>query len=119
MAFAKKVLKDLPTDFWCYKIAFYLDGVGFVYIRNPKDQAMAPSGRVWQKCNEGLAEGYTAKGSGSGTSGKYVRFIVATSFWKGVICAKIYEKMDRKVFSKFLLENFQEMINNAGKQSRL
>ena len=119
VAFAKKMLKDQPTDFWCNKIAFYLDGVGFVYKRNPKDQAMAPSGRVWRKRNEGLAEGCTAKGSACGTGGNYVKFIVAISFGKGVICAKSYEKMDGEFFSKFLLENFEEMVNNAGKQSRL
>eukprot|EP00112_Aurelia_sp_Birch-Aquarium-sp1_P008431 Seg1928.5 transcript_id=Seg1928.5/GoldUCD/mRNA.D3Y31 product="Transposable element Tcb2 transposase" protein_id=Seg1928.5/GoldUCD/D3Y31 len=119
VAFAKKMLKDQPANFWCNKIAFYLDGVGFVYKRNPKDQVMAPSGRVWRKRNEGLAQGCTAKGSACGTGGKYVKFIVAISFRKGVICAKSYEKMDGEFFSKFLLENFEEMVNHAGKQSRL
>ena len=30
------------------KSGFLLGGVGFVYKRNPKDQALAPDGRVWR-----------------------------------------------------------------------
>ena len=30
------------------KSGFLFGGVGFVYKRNPKDQALAPDGRVWR-----------------------------------------------------------------------
>ena len=31
---------------------------------------------------------------------------------------KSYEKMEREIFSIFLIENFEEMVNNTGKQWR-
>lgn len=116
--FAKKVLKNQPEDFWTNKLAFYLDGVGFVYKRNPLDQALAPKGRVWRTKSEGLLSGCTSRGEACGTGGKYVKLIVAISYGKGVICAERYEKMDGKFFSEFLKANFNTMVKAAGKDSR-
>ncbi len=65
--FAKHMIKDYPKDVWQTTIAFYFDAVGFIYKRNPCDQALAPSGKVWRTPSEGLAHGCTAKGQACGT----------------------------------------------------
>lgn len=116
--FAKSMLKHQREDIWTNKVAFYLDGVGFVYKRNPRDQALAPSGRVWRTKHEGLIRGCTAKGRACGTGGKYVKLIVAISHDKGVVCCQRYEKMNGQYFKNFLLENFDNMVAAAGKDSR-
>ena len=116
--FAKSILKDHTEDIWTKKVAFYLDGVGFVYKRNPRDQALAPTGRVWRTKQEGLISGCTAKGRACGTGGKYVKLIVAISHDKGVVCCQRYDKMNGEFFNKFLLENFETMVAAAGKNSR-
>ena len=119
MQFAKKMLNEYPENVWTTKIAFYLDCAGFVYKRNPCDQALAPTGRVWRKHSEGLAPGCTAKGRACGTGGKYVKVVVAISYGKGVICCIPYDKMDGKYFANFLHEHFDMMVESAEKDSRL
>ena len=52
------MIKEYPEDVWTKHIAFYFDGVSFVYKRHPKDQALAPRGRVWRRANEGLVRLY-------------------------------------------------------------
>ena len=44
VAFARRIINNYPPDVWTNKIAFYLDGVSFVYKSNPMDQARAPRG---------------------------------------------------------------------------
>ncbi len=56
----KIVLQDEPA-FFHEVIAFYLDGVAFVYKPRPMTQALVPKGKVWRKREEGLK--VTAKGS--------------------------------------------------------
>jgi hypothetical protein len=88
--FARKMIKEYNINVWTKDVAFYLDGVSFTYKKNPKDQAVAPTGRVWRKANEGLIAGCTAKGKKCGTGGKTVKLIVAISYGKGVICCEYY-----------------------------
>ena len=114
LKFAKKMLREHRLDVWTKEIAFYLDGVGFVYKRNPLDQSLAPRGRIWRTKSEGLTHSCTSRWQACGTSGKYVKMVVAISHGKGVVCAKRYEKMDGKFFAKFLLENFDRMVETAG-----
>ena len=40
-AFASKILKLLPQDFWQKLISFYLDGVGLTHKINPMNEAGA------------------------------------------------------------------------------
>ena len=40
--------RDHPR-FWNDEVAFYLDGVSFVYKNNPMSAAMTPKARVWRK----------------------------------------------------------------------
>jgi len=56
LAFARKMIKENDhTEFWTDNVAFYFDGVSFTYKKNPKAQAIAPTGRVWRKRNEGMS----------------------------------------------------------------
>ncbi len=117
--FAKRVLRDYAEDIWTQKIAFYLNGVGFIYKRNPADQSLAPSGRVWRQKSEGLSAGCTAKGSACGTGGNYVHMVVTITYGKGVTFIETYEKMNGEYFADFLRRNFQTIIDKSGKGSRL
>ena len=54
VTFARRMQEDYPLNVWKDSIAFYLDGVLFVYKTNPMDQACTPKGRVWRKKSEGL-----------------------------------------------------------------
>lgn len=115
LKFAKKMKKEYPANVWTHEMAFYLDGVSFTYKRRPKDQALAPRGRVWRKKSEGLKRGCTSKGSKEGTGGKLVKLIVATSYDKGVIEVYEYEHLDGPAFAAFIKERFRGMFERAGK----
>ena len=52
--FGKYMKANYSEEIWKEGIAFYLDGTGFTYKRNPLDQARAPKARVWRKKSEGL-----------------------------------------------------------------
>jgi hypothetical protein len=41
-------------SFWKDEVAFYLDGVSFVFKHNPLNSAIAPKARVWRKMSEGF-----------------------------------------------------------------
>jgi len=112
--FAKDMLKrpDSAT-YWTEGISFYLDGVGFVYKRYPKDQAAAPSGRCWRRTGEGLLE--TAKGKACGTGGNYVKVIVCISHGKGVVCAVPYAHMNGETFATFITNNFNDLFAKCNK----
>ncbi len=117
--FAKRVLRDYSEDIWSNKIAFYLDGVGFIYKRNPADQSLAPSGRIWRQKREGLSPGCTVKGSTCSTGGNYVHMLVTITYGKGVTFMETYEKMNGEYFADFLRRNFQTLVDKSGKGSRL
>jgi len=68
--FARKMQAEYSPTVWTDSVAFYLDGVSFIYKTNPLDQARAPKGRVWRKKSQGLTRGCLAKGSKSGAGGK-------------------------------------------------
>ena len=68
--FARQMQSNYPQSVWTDSIAFYLDGVSFIYKINPIDQARAPKGRVWRKNPVGLKQGCLAKGSKVGTGDK-------------------------------------------------
>ena len=120
VAFARRIINNYPPDVWTNKIAFYLDGVSFVYKSNPMDQARAPRGRIWRKACEGLKQGFVAKGNKAGTGGKLVKMIVAISYDKGVIVCKQYDRMCGAFFETFIDENFESMFQAAEKgESRM
>ena len=48
--FARQMQSNYPQSVWTDTIAFYLDGVSFIYKTNPMDQARAPKGKgMWKK----------------------------------------------------------------------
>ena len=113
--FAKYMKANYSQEIWTEGIAFYLDGTGFTYKRNPLDQARAPKARVWRKKSEGLAPGCIAKGRKEGTGGKVLRLMVAISYNKGVICCEPYEKMTGRYFAAFIDNHFDRLFAAADK----
>ena len=88
LKFCRKVQRrKLGVDYWTRRIAFYLDGKGFVYKTNPHDQARAPSTVQWRKRAEGLE--FTAKGRKEGQVN--INFMVAIAHNKGVVLCERYE----------------------------
>ena len=98
-----------PVDYWTSDVAFYLDGVSFVYKSNPMGDVLKPKSRIWRKRGEGLA--LTTKGSKDLAGGKRLHLIVAMAHGKGVICAEPYEKMDGPYFSRFIRRHFTNLFD--------
>lgn len=119
LKFAREMKRNYSPEVWKDDIAFYLDGVSFTYKRRPKEQALAPRGRVWRKKSEGLARGCTAKGKKEGTGGKLVKVIVAISYNHGVIEVYEYEHLDGPFFANFVKERFPVMFPKVAKSSRI
>jgi len=113
--FAKrmKLIFKEKSDFWSKDIAFYLDGVSFIYKRNPLGEAMRPRARVWRKLNEGLK--VTAKGSKDLAGGKRLHLIVVISHSAGVVFVEDYEKMNGQYFASFIRRNFDECFSRSMK----
>ena len=82
LQYARKMARyerDFP-GFWTDEVAFYLDGVSFVYKTNPMSTAMAPKARVWRQKSEGLH--VTSKGSKDLAGGKRLHVMVAIAYEK-------------------------------------
>lgn len=119
LKFAKQMKTAYTPEVWTEQMAFYVDGVSFTYKRRPKDQALAPRGRVWRKKSEGLVRGCTAKGSKEGTGGQLVKLIVAISYNYGVIEVYEYEHLDGQFFANFVEERFPTMFDTVAKTTRM
>jgi len=88
MKWCRKIKKrNLRKKFWTNDVAFFMDGTGFEYKRNPLDQARAPQTREWRLKNEGLI--VTAKGKKEGS--KKCTFMVGISYQKGVVLCEYYD----------------------------
>ena len=112
---ARKIQAEYSPSVWTDSVAFYLDGVSFVYKANPLDQACAPKGRVWWKQSAGLTQGCLAKGSKSGMEGKVANFMVAVTQGKGVLVCERYDKMDGNYFISFIDQHFNTMFEQSCK----
>ena len=97
-------------------MAFYLDGVSFVYKTNPLSTATQPKARVWRLKSEGL--NVTGKGSKDLAGGKRLHVLVAISYNKGVILHHVYEKMNGKFFASFVRDKFPMCFERAGRRDR-
>lgn len=116
--FARKMIRR-PADFWCTDVAFYLDGVSFVYKTNPQDQGRAPKSRIYRKRSEGLSRSCTAKGKKEGTGGRYAKFVVAISHGKGVLVCERYDHMNGEYFASFIDRTFEHIFEDADKESNV
>ena len=112
--FAKSRLKECPPDYWSKHVAFYLDGVSFIFKGNPMSDAVKPKGRVWRKKGEGLT--ITTKGSKDLAGGRRLHLIVVISYGKGVIFAELYEKMTAEFFAGFVRRNFPTLLKSQEKK---
>lgn len=74
-------------NFWTEDISYYLDGVSFVYKRNPMKSATSPKVRIWRKQGKGLE--ITAKGSKDLAGGRRLHVMVAIAHGKGVILTEV------------------------------
>jgi transposase len=109
----QKILKIKPNLFHS-SISFYLDGVSFVFKRQPMQDATAPKGKIWRKKSEGLR--MTSKGSKELPAGKRLHFLVAIAFNRGVVLAKEYEHMSGDYFSGFVRRNLSSLFTAEGQQ---
>ena len=116
--FARDMICRYDDKLWTDKVAFYFDGVNFVYKRNSKDQALAPRARVWRQDGEGLVPGCIAKGKNEGTGAPSLRMFVAISYNEGVICAESYSKLNDLNFAKFVQDEFATIFHKSKKDSK-
>ena len=114
LKYARKMKRELATnsDFFKDDIAFYLDGVSFVYKQNPFQAASGTKSRVWRKKGEGLK--FTAKGSKDLAGGRRLHLIVAIAYNKGIVLKEAYEKMDGRFFAQFIREHFYIAFARCG-----
>lgn len=117
LKFAKDCVKKYPPHFWSDSIAFYLDGVTFVYKTNPYEQAISAGSKTWRKKSQGITRGSTAKGKKEGTGGRYVKLIVAITYSNGVIICEPYEHMTGQYFASFVDTHFERMFEDAEKDT--
>ena len=70
MKYARKMKRCMlrNENFWKNEVAFYLDGVSFIFKHNPLNGAIALKARVWRKRSEGLI--VTGRGSKELAGGK-------------------------------------------------
>lgn len=114
LQYARKMIRYGKTNpnFWANEVAFYLDGVSFVYKTNPMSAAMAPKARVWRRKSEGLQ--VTSKGPKDLAGGKRLHLIVAIAYGKGVILKEPYEKLNGNFFANFIRQHFNLCFARAG-----
>ncbi len=78
----------------------YLDRVSFIHKRNPFNEALSASSRVYRRKNEGLQ--LTAKGCKDLADGKRLHFLIGITWGYGVTLIQTYEKIDGKLFASFI-----------------
>ena len=114
MKYARRIKRCLQQNpnFWKNEVAFYLDGVSFVYKHNPLNSATSPKSRVWRKRTEGLQ--FTGKGSKELAGGRRLHIIVAIAYGKGVVLKVPYRKMDGDFFAEFIRQHFNMCFARCG-----
>ena len=109
--------KKLGRDYWCNDIAFYLDGVGFEFKTNPRDQARAPRAREWRKPTEGLDINCVAKGKKEGCTN--AKFMVGISHGKGVLfCKQYFGAITGLKFRSIMRSTFKAAFIASGREEK-
>ena len=113
VTFCRKVKKlKLTQKFWNNQMSLYIDGNGFHYKQNPRDQARAPKVRGWRKKSKGLSYGCTAKGKKEGSINS--NFIVGISFREGVgLCQQYFGPIIGTKFTDILDSSFHSAFDNS------
>ena len=114
MKYAKQINRCLlqNPNFWENEVAFYLDGVSFVYKHNPLNSAISPKSRVRRKRSKGLQ--LTSKGLKELAGGKRLHVLVAIAYGKGVVLKVPYRKMDGNFFAEFIRQHFNICFARCG-----
>ena len=114
MKYARKMKHCMlrNENFWKNEVAFYLDGVSFIFKHNPLNGAIAPKARVWRKRSEGLI--VTGRGSKELAGGKRLHVMVAIAYGKGVVLKVPYQKMDGPFFEQFVRQHFNICFARCG-----
>ena len=109
-------LKIKPSLFHS-NILFYLDGVLFVFKRQPIRDATAPKGKIWRKKSQGL--GLTSKGSKNLSAGKRLHLLVAIANNRSVVLAKDYEHMSGECSSDYVETNLSKLFTGETEEKGL
>ena len=107
MKYATRIKRNCLLEnpnFWKNEVAFYLDGVSFVYKDNPLNSAASPKSRVWRKTSEGLQ--FTGKGSKELAGGRRRLHIL--------VLKVPYRKMDGDFFAQFIRQHFNICFERCG-----
>ena len=108
----KTLRHHITQEFWNNEISMYLDGKGFEYKQNPRDQARAPKACEWRKKSEGLNYGCTSKGKKEGCVN--ANFMVAISFNKGVVlCEQYFGHITGQKVADLIKEKFADAFKNS------
>ena len=115
LQFAKRIKrKNLPESFWKEGIAFYIDGVSFVYKTNPCAHAKSARTRTWRKKNEGLSIHSTAKAKKEGTGGSVAKFMVSIAYGRGVIGVTQYAgNISGEKYAQIVREKFPNLFEKS------
>ena len=113
--FAREALKK-EDDYWTKEIAFYLDGVSFVYKGNPLSDVIKPKGRIWRKRSEGLQ--LSTKGSKELAGGKPLHLLVAISYGMALSAQNHTKKCQGHILQGLLGENFLICLKSQEKAKR-
>lgn len=90
----------------------YVDGKGFAWKKNPRDQARAPKAMIWRQANEGLEFGCTAKAGKAGVTN--LNFVVGISFNKGVVlCERYMGAITGEKYASITKNNFPQALENS------
>ena len=111
--FCRKVKKNkLTQEFWNIQMSFYIDGKGFQYKQNPRDQARAFKAREWRTKSEGVSYGCTAKGKKKRSINS--NFIAGISFSKGVVlCEQYFGPITGAKFADIVDSSFHSAFENS------
>lgn len=100
--------ENRDQSWWNYTIRFYLDGKGFVYKRNPLNQATASRSREWRKPSEGFMLGCTTNRAKEVT--KKANFMVVIFYKRVVIlCEQHFAAISEDKFSKLVNRTFEQV----------
>ena len=93
-------------------MSLYIEGKGFQYKQNPRDQARGPKAREWRTKSEGLSYGCTTKGKKEGSINS--NFIVGIWFSKGVVlCEQYFGSVTGTKFADILDSSFHSAFENS------
>ena len=97
---------------WNSRTSFYFDGTGFIYKKNPLDQAHALGATEWRMRPEGLTVGCTAREKKEGN--QQVHFLLPIAYGKGaVMCIQYQRWINGPKFAILVREDFPSAFEQS------